>query len=251
MLRVFSRQHTELRRLVLQTLVLITLVGLASIAVAQNEQHWTANVVGGIGGGFTPLVGGISKKLNNGWHMKAGAGYKFNSRFSTILQFSHNGLGVSRAVLNEAQVPNGNAHVWSVTADPKITFQTYHGVSPYFIGAVGYYRRVVQFTRPTLQPVIIFDPFFGFFQGFIPADKVLGTIARNGIGGGAGAGFEFGMGSRSGNAKLFTEAKYEYAATEALPTRRVRSVAPVRHLEPTTSACISRELNQQCASISN
>ena len=61
----------------------------------------------------------------------------------------------------------------------------------------------------------------GFFQGFIPADKILGTIMRNGVGGGGGAGFEFRLGSRGGNAKLFTEARYEYAATGALPTRMV------------------------------
>jgi hypothetical protein len=128
---------------------------------------------------------------------------------------------VSRAVLNEAQVPSGNAHVWSFTADPKIGLKPHHGVGTYLIGAVGYYRRVVQFTQPTVQPVIIFDPFFGFVQGFVPADKVLGTIARGGVGGGAGAGFEFGMGPRSGNAKLFTEARYEYAATGAMPTRMV------------------------------
>jgi len=40
---------------------------------------------------------------------------------------------------------------------------------------------------------------------------------RNGVGGGGGAGFEFGLGSRGGNAKLFTEARYEYAATGACP----------------------------------
>ena len=80
---------------------------------------------------------------------------------------------------------------------------------------------MVQFTRPTLEPVLIFDPFFGFLQGFIPANRVLGTITRNGIGGGAGAGFEFPLGSRSGNTKFFTEAGFEYAATGAIPTRMV------------------------------
>jgi hypothetical protein len=206
------------KRLVILIFLFAALLGVGSIAVGQNESEWTANVGGGIGGGYTPLVGRISKKLNNGWHLRAGIGYKFTSHFSTTFQASYNGLGVSRAVLNEAQVPSGNAHVWSFTAEPKIGLKPYHGVGTYLIGAVGYYRRVVQFTRPTLQPVIIFDPFFGFFQGFVPADKVLGTIARGGVGGGAGAGFEFGMGSRSDNAKLFTEARYEYAATGAMPT---------------------------------
>jgi len=195
---------------------LILLVGIPSLAMGQAEQRWTAD----IGGGVTPLVGGISNRLNNGWNMKVGGGLNVTPHFSMNLQFSYNGLGVSRGVLNEAKVPDGNAHVWSVTADPRIRFSPYHSVSPYIVGAVGYYRQMVQFTRPALQPVLIFDPFFGFFQGFIPANRVLGTITRNGVGGGVGAGFEFPLGSRS-NAKLFTEARYEYAATGAVPTRIV------------------------------
>lgn len=213
--RLFKKQ------LMVRTSILAVLLVAGSAAVGQSESPWTADIGGGIGAGFTPLVGGISKKLNNGWHLKGGIGYKFTSHFSTSFQASYTGLGVSKEVLNEAQVPNGNAHVWSFTADPKIGFKPYHGVATYLIGAVGYYRRVVQFTQPTLQPVIIFDPFFGFFQGLIPADKVLGTITRGGIGGGAGAGFEFGVGSHVGSAKLFTEARYEYAATGATPTRMV------------------------------
>src|SRR5690242_12210202 len=47
-------------------------------------------------------------------------------------------------------------------------------INPYVVGDVGYYRRVVEFTQPTLQPAVVFDPFFGFFQGAIPADRVLG-----------------------------------------------------------------------------
>src|SRR5690348_3737999 len=145
-------QLMRFRHSALKISLLLALLSLAPLMNAQ-ERGWTANVGGGLGGGFTPLVGGISKKLNNGWNMKAGGGFKFNSHFSTNLQFSYNGLGVSRAVLNEAQVPNGNAHVWSITLDPKITLAPRRGVSPYVIGAVGYYRRVVQFTQPTLQPV--------------------------------------------------------------------------------------------------
>jgi opacity protein-like surface antigen len=226
--RVLARRNACFSRAVFRTWLFAALLAIASVPAAQNESRWTANVGGGIGAGYTPLLGGISKKLNNGWHFKGGVGYKFTSHFSTTLQMSYHGLGVSKAVLNEAQVPNGNAHVWSFTANPKIGFSPHHGVNPYLIGAVGYYRRVVQFTRPTVQPGIIFDPFFGFFQGFIPADKVLGTIARSGVGGGVGAGFEFGLGSRGGNAKLFTEARYEYAATGAMPTRMVPVTFGVR-----------------------
>ena len=51
-------------------------------------------------------------------------------------------------------------------------------VDPYFTGGVGYYRRTIQFTQPTVAPVDIFDPFFGFFffPTLVPANLVLGNI---------------------------------------------------------------------------
>lgn len=193
--------------------LMIGLLGLATMAFAQ-ERGFT----GSVGGGYTPLMGNLSNHLDNGWNFRASGGYNFSSRFSTDLAFTWNGLGVSQSVLNEAQVPGGNAHVWSLTLDPRLRLNPGHGIDPYLVGAVGYYRRTVEFTQPTVQPTLIFDPFFGLIQGLVPANQILGSITRNGIGGGAGAGFEFRLGSLS-HARIFTEARYEYANTGNVPTR--------------------------------
>ena len=37
--------------------LLLALLGIGSVAFGQNEQHWTANIGGGVSAGFTPLVG--------------------------------------------------------------------------------------------------------------------------------------------------------------------------------------------------
>lgn len=200
-----------------RALLLIAVFGSATLVFGQTERGWTADV----GGGVTPLVGDISHRLDNGWNFRAGGGYNFTDHLSTTLQFSYNGLGVGNRVLNEARVPDGNAHVWSLTAVPRLSLSPHHGISPYLVGAVGYYRRTVEFTRPTVEPVVIFDPFFGFLQGAIPADRVLGRITRNGIGGGGGLGFDIPLGHGTRKTKLFTEARFEYAATGAMPTRMV------------------------------
>ena len=55
---------------------------------------------------------------------------------------------------------------------------------PYVVGGVGYYRRTIQFTQPTLVPVTVFDPFFGFLYGVTQANQVLGTLTQDGVGGG-------------------------------------------------------------------
>jgi len=200
-----------------RALLVIGLLGTASLAFSQTERGWTAE----IGGGFTPVVGALSQRLDNGWNIRVGGGYNITSHFSTGIEYRWNGLGVGNSVLREANVPGGNSHVWSIGLVPRLSFSPHHGINPYVVGDVGYYRRVVEFTQPTLQPAVVFDPFFGFFQGAIPADRVLGRITRNGIGGGGGLGFEIGLGGRGRRAKIFSEARYEYAATGALPTRLI------------------------------
>jgi hypothetical protein len=198
-------------------------LALAGAAAAQEEAHkWSAN----LGGGFTPLVGAIDKRLDNGWHVTFGGGYRPTSRFTIGAQVMYNGLGVSRALLNEVGVPGGNAHLWAFTAEPRLSFAgNYHHFSPYLIGGVGYYRRVVEFTQPTVASVTVFDPFFGFFPVFFPADQVIGRVTRNGIGGSGGFGFEVGM---RGGTKFFLEARYHYASTGSIPTRMIPVTIGVR-----------------------
>jgi opacity protein-like surface antigen len=106
-------------------------------------------------------VGAISTRLDNGWHFTFGGGYNFTRRFSTTLDYTYNGYGVSKGGLTEAQVPDGNSHMWSLTVNPKLRLTRNGNVAPYVVGGVGYYRRTVQFTEPTLVQVFIFDPFFG------------------------------------------------------------------------------------------
>ena len=66
----------------------------------------------------------------------------------------------------------------------------------------------------------LFDPFFGVvFPALEPANVVLGSVTRSGIGGGAGLGFNFRLGQS--RTKLFIETRYEYAATGIVPTRMI------------------------------
>jgi hypothetical protein len=191
------------------------LVLLAASSLAQDESRYTFNV----GGGFSPLVGDISKRLENGWHIDVGGGVNFIPHFSTTIDYMYNGYGVSQGLLNEAKVPGGNAHLWSVTANPRLRLGR-SKFNPYVVGGVGYYRRTVEFTQPTVVPVFFFDPFFGFFYNtLVPANRVLGDITRGGAGGSLGAGFDTKIGGSG--LKLFAEARYHYAATGRIPTRMV------------------------------
>ncbi|HLK31939.1 MAG TPA: outer membrane beta-barrel protein [Terriglobales bacterium] len=199
-----------------RTIVLTGVLCLATaFAMAQSERPVSINV----GGGFSPLVGNLSNHLNNGWHVTGGVKYNPTKTFSIGPQFTYNGFGVPGSVLREARAPNGDAHVWSITADPRLQLP-FPKLRPYLVGGVGYYRRTVNFTQPALINVTFFDPFFGYiFPGVVGTNQVLKSITRNGIGGSLGAGFGFKLGKTG--TEFFTEARYHYAATGNIPTRMI------------------------------
>ena len=154
--KLLSSRFRTLASSGVRALLVIGLLGTASLAFSQTERGWTAE----IGGGFTPVVGALSQRLDNGWNIRVGGGYNITSHFSTGIEYRWNGLGVGNSVLREANVPGGNSHVWSIGLVPRLSFSPHHGINPYVVGDVGYYRRVVEFTQPTLQPAVVFDPFF-------------------------------------------------------------------------------------------
>jgi opacity protein-like surface antigen len=197
--------------------VLAALLCLATaFAGAQSERPVAIN----IGGGFSPLTGDVSSHLNNGWHMTGGVAYNVNGAFSIGPQFTYNGFGISRSALRRAGTPSGDAHVWSITADPRLQLPFASKLRPYVVGGVGYYRRTLNFTQPALINVTFLDPFFGFvFPGVVGTNQVLKTQSRSGIGGSAGGGFTIKLG-RAGT-EFFTEARYHYAATGSVPTRMI------------------------------
>jgi opacity protein-like surface antigen len=209
--------NMKIRNVAFAVTVLLIL-GFALTGHAQEPtEHWyTFNV----GAGFTPLVGQVSNRLNNGWNARGGAGFRITSHFEVNGEFMYSGLGVKPIVLTEAGVPSANSHIWSISADPKIRLGGARRFDPYLVGGVGYYRRTVNFTAPTTIPVTLFDPFFGvLFPGLVPADVQLGSISRSGIGGSGGAGFHIRLGEST--VKLLFEARYHYAATGSIPTRMV------------------------------
>src|SRR5712672_3126150 len=109
-----EKTRTYLLRAVVLTTILTCFIG---IAAAQEAEHkWTAN----LGAGFTPLVGALDQRLDNGWNISFGGGYNFYGHFSLGAQVMYNGLGVSRGVLNELAVPDFFVHVSASTVEPRL-----------------------------------------------------------------------------------------------------------------------------------
>lgn len=181
---------------------------LAAQSTAEPEHHLTFNV----GGGVTPTLGKFSDRLNLGWNFVAGAGWNFTPHFTVDGEFQYNGLGLDSRVLREFNVPDGNAHVWSLTANPMWRIHPEGPLGAYLIGGAGFYRRLVEFTRPTVAQQLVVDPFFGFiFPVLVPADVSLGSFGSNAFGLNAGGGITYNIGS-SGT-KVYVESRYHWADT--------------------------------------
>ncbi|HXE14844.1 MAG TPA: porin family protein [Bryobacteraceae bacterium] len=185
----------------------------ATPLVAQDFHHFTFNV----GGGFTGITGSEAGKLDHGGNFQVGAGYNINPHFGFVGNFMFNQLGITGQQLDALQQPDGNARVYSFTVDPTFRFPLFGSVQGYALFGGGWMRRTVQFTKPTLAQITIFDPWWGYYgPALIPVNQILGSVSSN-----AGV-VEFGAGMNIPlprmSAKLFIEGRYMHGYTENSPT---------------------------------
>jgi hypothetical protein len=181
-------------------------------AMAQSE-HWTVD----FGGGGAPTTGEISSRLTTGWNVAFDAGYEFDNGVGLIGEFAYGGLGVADQVLQNLQVPSGTAHMISLTAGPRWRVLSSTHVNFDVRGGVGWYRRTVEFTQPTVALIDVFDPWWGYLGPVaVPANQVLGSVTRNAWGANIGGGVGFPLGD-SGT-ELFVDIRYHYAHTRPTTT---------------------------------
>jgi opacity protein-like surface antigen len=184
---------------------------------ASADQHgWTFD----FGAGTTPTTGEIRSRLTTGWNVDFRAGHDFSNGLGLIGDVTYNGFGVTNEVLQSLQVPNGNARLWSVTAGPRWRFSVGDNVHPYVLGGVGWYRRTVDFTQPTVGVIDVIDPWWGYIGSvLVPANQILGSVTKDAVGANAGGGVSVTLGD-SGVA-LFVEARYQFANTKPTSTAAV------------------------------
>lgn len=193
--------------------------GVAPLCLAEEEEH---HFSASVGGGFTGITGSDAGKLDHGGNVQAGAGYFLNRYFGITGNFMFNALGITRAELDRLNQPDGNARVYSLTADPTIRLRLNDLANVYVLVGGGYFRRTTQFTQPTLAQTVTFDPWFGLFgSALILVNQVLGTFTSN-----SGA-FDVGGGINIRPAKsgpyLYVEARYFRGFTSNSDT----SVVPI------------------------
>jgi hypothetical protein len=219
MMTISNAFHIPPRRIIPRfaiPILAMMVLSIAPLAGAQSsEDHkWNFNV----GGGVTPLVGDISSRLNTGWNVTVGGGYKIVPSFGVDVEYMYNSFGVSQSALNALDVPNGDAHVHSITINPIWRFKRGERFGAYAIVGGGFYRRTVEFTQPTTAVVDVFDPWWGYIGPVIvPINQVLGSVTSNAGGVNGGLGTTIALGH--GGIKFYGEIRYHYAATHRSHTQ--------------------------------
>jgi hypothetical protein len=186
---------------------------LSAARVSADQNGWVFD----IGAGTSPTVGNISNNLKTGWNIDVRGGREFDNGLGLLADVTYNELGISNDVLQALKVPNGNGRLWSVTAGPMWRFPIASRVRGYVMGGVGWYRRTVEFTQPTIGVVTVIDPWWGYIgPALVPANQILGSVTDDAFGGNAGGGLSVDLGD-SGTA-VFVEARYHIANTKPTST---------------------------------
>ena len=124
------------------------------------------------GGGFTIPTENGKQFMNTGWNIKAGGGYKFNERFSAMLDYDYVSMGVPTAILNQVNPQGGGAtHLWSLTINPMYNYKSIGRWGGYIVGGGGFYRKLVNFTQPFDDQCAYYDPFYGCIPGSGKPDR--------------------------------------------------------------------------------
>jgi hypothetical protein len=169
---------------------------------AQSDYH---RFTFSAGGGFTTQTGRIANDLDNGGNLQLSGGINAGI-LSLNGTFMFNGMGLTRSSLQEVNVPDGYAHVYTFTIDPKLRVPLGR-VNLYAVGGGGWMRRTVTFTKPVLAETIVFNPWWGYYgPALVPASQSLGSVSENAGVWDVGGGFDFPL-PRTGW-KLFVEARY-------------------------------------------
>jgi hypothetical protein len=171
-----------------------------------------------VGGGFTQPVYGVESRLDRGWNVLAGGGINFTPHVGLVGEFMFNRFGISQSALSTLNMPGGNTRVWAVTVDPIVHFHPQGAMDFYLIGGGGVYHRNVEFTRPTVQTITIFDPWWGIaYPANVAADQILSSYGttKAGVNGGGGVSFRLGKDTK---ARVFAEARYHHMFTRDVRT---------------------------------
>lgn len=166
---------------------------------AQETSHFAFE----LGAGFTQTVGNTARYLtDDGWNVKGGVGYNFNSNFGVLGELGYTSFGYNGGTLANLGYPAGGVNVFSATLEPIVHLTPRSHFDIYAIGGGGLYHWDENFSAPAG----FVTPFnTGSFPTVIPNSGDQYSVNKPGWN--AGMGFAFGT---KWHGKIFAEARYTH-----------------------------------------
>lgn len=167
------------------------------------------------GAGFTAPVGNDTHPYQSpsfnvnetwGYNVTVGAGWNFTKRIGALLEYQFDKQKIPGATLTDLAISNGsstpiggNVNTWSFTVDP-IFYQPFtKKFGGYVTGGGGFYRKVTNFTAPSLACDFLFCE-------FVPETVAHSSSNQGGLN--FGVGFYWKAFGEDSNAKLYAETRY-------------------------------------------
>lgn len=204
--------------------LVVCLLAVTSIEVLRAEDGvFTFNM----GGGITTPLNPTGKFAGTSGNFVTAAGYRINKKNAIIGEFMWSGLSPNLFVLQPAGAPSASVNLNTLTANYRYSFDSIHDsrFGVYAIAGGGWYYRHANVDKnyvvPPTTPCLPIYGWYGYTcdpNGYV----VTQTIASRGSSAGGvngGVGFTVGLGSSAW--KFYTEARYHYAFSPAIPTTLV------------------------------
>lgn len=172
---------------------------------ASAQSPWGGNLALGYG---WPL-GDASDRFDGDIAFAAGLSYAPEAwPVGLRFEFTWNEFDPKGSFLDEFGVGEGDAQVWSITANAEWKNQVSRSWGYYLIGGVGYYDYELELTEPGSGLVTVCDPWWGIcYPALVPVDRIVGSYGGSDWGLNAGLGFAWPV---SRTSEFYVEARYHW-----------------------------------------
>lgn len=178
-----------------------------------------------VGAGMAVPSGPTARYYTPSYKFSVGGGLNFNKAFGVLIQYDYDRLGltggnIANMYANYTSLPqyptgyfdglDANAHVWSITANPTISFQGSGRGGAYVVGGFGYARKVTNFTLPTSGTYC--DYYYGYCYNYT-SNQTFDQYSSGGLTISGGVGLTYKL-SNFSSQRLFVEARYAWMNTD-------------------------------------
>jgi hypothetical protein len=160
-------------------------------------------------GGFNAPIGNDTPFITWGGNFTVGGGLHLSDRITALIEYQFIDDKLPGAFVAAGGGQNGDAHIWSFTADPVIDLFPKRANSVYVTGGGGFYRKVTSFT------VDVCCDFYGYL---VPEVANHFSSNQGGLNAGLGISHRLGGVYGDGKTKLFAEARYLFIDTPRFNT---------------------------------